>query len=274
MPAHAAALHRSPGFGCRQAEFARALLDPDRSAPQGLVGPDGLPSAKRFAVYRNNVVIGLIETLKAAFPVVRRLVGDEFFGAMARLYALEEPPTSPIMLDYGAGLPGFIRRFAPAAMLAYLEDVARLERAWVEAYHAAEAAPLPATALRGATPEQLPLSRLALHPSARIVSSPFPILSIWQANIEGGDAASVSLDEGAHDVLVARPEAEVELRLLPAGASAFMTALLADSTVIEATKEALGTSPRFDLAGTLRGMAEAGLIVGHSIRIDLPQEDA
>ncbi len=38
----------------RQREFAAALLDPARPTPPGVVGPDGDPSHKRFAVYRNN----------------------------------------------------------------------------------------------------------------------------------------------------------------------------------------------------------------------------
>jgi hypothetical protein len=65
----------------RQKEFAAALLDPERTAPAGVVGPDGDPCPKRFAVYRNNVVVVLIEILRAAYPAVRRLVGDEFFDA-------------------------------------------------------------------------------------------------------------------------------------------------------------------------------------------------
>jgi hypothetical protein len=129
-------------LGHRQTAFARAVLDAAAPVPPGLIGPDGQPSATRFAVYRNNVVLGLIDALKAAFPVVCALVGEDFFAAMARAHAVETPPASPVMHDYGADFPAFIARFAPAASLPYLADVARLEWAWVEAYHAAEAWPL------------------------------------------------------------------------------------------------------------------------------------
>src|SRR3546814_5903028 len=67
-----------------------------------------------------------------------RIVGDEIFRAMARVYVASAPPHSPIMLDYGASFPDFIERFEPATTLPYLADVARIERAWIEAYHAAE----------------------------------------------------------------------------------------------------------------------------------------
>src|SRR5215468_10266336 len=100
----------------RQHGFASALLDPVLPIPDGLVGPDGEPGPKRFAVYRNNVVVGLTETLKDAFPAVHRIVGEDFFRAMARAYVVVEPPKSPILLDYGAGFADFIRQFEPAAV--------------------------------------------------------------------------------------------------------------------------------------------------------------
>jgi len=262
------------GFADRQADFTRALLHPELPTPSGLVGPDGLPSVKRFAVYRNNVVVGLIETLKAGYPVVHRLVGEEFFAAMARIYVLAEPPTSPIMLDYGAGFPAFIGRFEPAAVLSYLPDVARLERAWVEAYHAAEASPLPPSALGQVPPGDVPTMRLVLHPSVRIVRSVFPIVGIWQANIDGNDLRSVDLGEGGDDALIVRPEAEVEVRRLPAGAAAFIEALQAGSPIVDAVKEGLIVSPRFDLADALRGMIEANMIVGYDMQPAPPMEAA
>jgi hypothetical protein len=254
------------GFADRQADFARAILDPYRPAPAGLIGPDGRPSAKRFAVYRNNVVVGLIETLKAAYPVVHRLVGEEFFAAMARLYVMAEPPASPIMLDYGAGFPAFIARFEPASVLPYLEDVARLDRAWVEAYHAAEAAPLPPSVLGQVPPDDVPALRFTLHPSVRIIRSGFPIVGIWQANIDGNDLRSVDLGEGGDDALIVRPEAEVEVRRLPAGAAAFIEALQAGAPIVDAVMEGLSISTRFDLADALRGMIEANIIVGYDMQ--------
>ena len=70
-----------------QADFTTALLDPDKPRPQGLVDPSGRPAGKRFDVYRNNVVSSLIGAMETAFPTIRRLVGDTFFGAMAGVYS-------------------------------------------------------------------------------------------------------------------------------------------------------------------------------------------
>src|SRR3546814_6399821 len=88
------------------------------------------------------------------------MCGYGVFGARGRVYGARAPPHSHIMLDYGASFPDFIERFKPATTLPYLADVARIERAWIEAYHAAEAPALDPAALARFTPDELPALRL------------------------------------------------------------------------------------------------------------------
>ena len=246
----------------QQRSFAAAILDPELPPPTGLVGPDGKASAMRFAVYRNNVVVGLAQTLKDAYPAVQRIVGAEFFQAMARAYVAIEPPRTPIMLDYGQGFPSFVGRFAPAANLPYLADVARIERAWTEAYHEAEASPIDPSAFAEITPDRLPTLSLVLHPSTRIVRSPFPVLTIWQMNIDGGIPAPVDLTAGGEDALVVRPEADVEVRSIPAGSADFIQALVSGRSVLAAFEEASVVDPRFDLASNLTDLIQVRAVVG------------
>ncbi len=248
----------------RQRDFAAALLDPGLPLPPGLVGPDGEPSAKRFAVYRNNVVAGLTESLKDAFPAVRRIVGADFFQAMACAYVVTEPPQTPILLDYGAGFPDFIREFEPAATLPYLADVASIERAWTEAYHAPEASPLDPGTFKAIKPDQLPGIHLLLHPSVRVVRSRFPALTIWQMNVGDGVPAPVDLAVGGEDVLVVRPVADVEVRSIPEGSVEFVRALAGEMSVVAAMQVAMTADCRFDLSANLAGLMQAGALVGHS----------
>ncbi len=180
----------------RQRDFSVALLDPALPVPTGLVGPDGEPSARRFAVYRNNVVVGLTEALKAAFPAVCRIVGSEFFQAMARSYALSDLPASPILLDYGAGFPDFIARFEPAAALLYLSDVARIERAWIEAYHAAEALPLHASGFAAIDARRLVEIHLIVQPSFGIGRPRMPAFRVWRMHVRYGVPGPGSLCHG------------------------------------------------------------------------------
>jgi len=122
-----------------QGAFAKALLSSEAGCPPGLYSSNGADPASRFAVYRNNVQASLSNALAESYPVVRQLVGREFFNAMAALYLRDFAPASPLLNDYGQDFGDFIQGFGPAAGLPYLADMARLERLRVEAYHAADA---------------------------------------------------------------------------------------------------------------------------------------
>lgn len=243
-----------------QQVFAHALLERDVPDPPGLVGPDGAPDAARFAVYRNNVFTGLIDALRTSFPCVQKLVGDDFFIAMARAFVVHHPPASPVLLHYGAAFAAFIESFGPAAGLPYLPDVARLERAATEAYHAPEATSLDAAALAAITPGQAPALRLRLHPSLRLLASRFPVVTIWQMNAEGGEPAPLDFGTG-EQALVLRADAEVEIRRVAGSSLEFIRALDEGHVLAEATGRALAIDTGFDLAENLLALVQAGAVI-------------
>jgi len=243
-----------------QAEFAAALRDPAVPPPADVVGPDGGPAPRRFAVYRNNVLGALGNAVAGSFPAVERIVGKDFFRLMARTYVLETPPTSPVLMDYGVTFPDFIAGFEPAASLRYLPDVARIERAWRESYHAADATPLAPSAFAEVPNEELPEIVLGLHPSLRLVPSRFPAVTIWRMNVSDAPITPVDFSVG-EDALIVRPDAEVEVRVVPPGGVAFVTALLAGETLGIAAEAGQSADARFDLAGNLAGLIGAGAFV-------------
>jgi hypothetical protein len=219
-----------------QSAFRAGLLDPAHPAPPGLTDAAGRPAGKRYDVYRNNVSASLIEALEQGFPVILKLVGREFFRAVAAVHVRAAPPTSPLMMLYGAEFADFLAGFPPAQSLPYLPDVARLEYAIRLAYHAADAAPLPGTALAAIAPEALPDTRLHFAPAVRVVTSAHPILGLWRANTVPGAPAPTP---GAEAVLVARPDMDPTVTLIPAPALPVLTALMAGTPL----------GPAFDLGG-------------------------
>jgi len=235
--------------------FARALGDPARPAPPQTWGREGRPDARRFAVYRNNVAVGLIGAIEARYPVARRLVGEEFFRAMARAFIAEEKPRSPVLIHYGDNFPDFVAGFEPARGIAYLADVARLENAWVEAYHAAEAPALALAALAEIDPEDFGALRFSPHPAARLLRFAHPAASIWAAH-QGEGEPHPPEDWRAEEALVARPEADVRVRILPPGGFEFAEALLAGAALAEAAEKSAGDG--FDPGAHVVGLVEAG----------------
>ncbi len=248
------------GFADIQRAFAGAVLDTDAAVPAPVSRKAGGVPSRRFGVYRNNVYASLIDVLAGRFPVVARLVGEEFFRAMARAYVEDEPPRSAVLLRYGAGFPAFVAGFPPAAPVPYLADMASLEWAWHAAYHAKDAAPAPLTDLSRAV-EHAEHAVLRLHPSLGVVRSLYPIVSIFELNRQSGQVPAARL-EGREDALVARPKLEVEIRRLPHGGAPFILALREGKTLGEAAVIAAEEAPSFALEANLAGLLASGAIIG------------
>src|ERR1700732_63716 len=137
------------------AAFAAGLTDPAIVAPEDVVATSGKGVVKRYNVYRNNVTVSLIDALAAIYPAVQRITGVEFFRAMARFHIRATPPTSPLLFEYGRDFPAFIENYEYARAMPWLADTARVERAWLDAYHAADAKLLSAATLGSFPPERL-----------------------------------------------------------------------------------------------------------------------
>ena len=235
----------------RQASFAASLLGPDFGVPPGLAA--GTPP-HRFEVYRRNVQAGLVRALAARFPVVQSLVGEAFFMAMARDFALRLPPASPVLLEYGRDLPSFIRGFAPAEAVPYLADVAALETARSEAWHAPSCPAAEPDALQA---DDLAEARLRLQPSMRLVLSPHPVLAIWKHHQDSG----MTIDWQPQSVVVHRQGMSVVQEEVPQGHAAFFARLLAGETIGAAFHAAASTDRNFDASTAFAWLLARGLIV-------------
>jgi hypothetical protein len=244
------------GFEASQDAFAQALLHTGAGMPDGVTSARGEPDALRFAVYRNNVFVGLTKALEKRFPVTARLVGEEFFAGMARAYADAHKPQSPLLFLYGDGFADFIAGFPPAGGVPYLADVARVEAAWTRAYHAADAEPLTAAGLAAIAPEALGGTRLARHPSAELVLSAHPAGSIWAAH--QAESVEPVPDWRAEAVLVVRPGMDVSVHVVPARDAVFAAALLAGETLAEAAQRAVEAGAGFDFGAALVGLVSLG----------------
>lgn len=236
-----------------QTTFREALLDPEASRPDGLTDGKGQLAGRRFDVYRNNIAVSLTEALETGFPVVRKLVGQDNFKLLASAYLRRHPPRSPLMMQFGTDMPAFLAEFEPTSQTGYLPDVARLELAIRDSYHAADADPITPSELEALPPEDLTASRVQLAPSLRLVRSPWPILSIWRFNVE---ESAEKPEMAAEDVLIVRPDMDPAPRLLPPGGAEFVNALLTSETFGDAMDKASEASRDFDLSAVLTLLVE------------------
>lgn len=236
--------------------FSAALLVPDSPAPTLVTGPRGKRAETRYNVYRNNVTVSLIAALASIFPAVERITGPDFFRAMARFHVRECPPTSPLLFEYGRAFPDFIDRYGHAANMPWLSDVARIERSWLDSYHAADAPALAPETLSSVPPERLGALVFTPHPATRLISSAHPAVTIFAMNRGVGPVGRV--ENRPEDGLITRLDDEVTVRLLPPGNFVFLEALLGGRTLAAAAGAALTAEPAFDLTGAIGGMIAAG----------------
>jgi hypothetical protein len=247
-------------FAELQQSFAATVLGLSVELPISLCAATAARAESGLAVYRNNMMSGLIRVVAARFPVVRRLLGEESFLESIRRFIVAEPPRSPLLLNYGDAFPQFLRSLGDDACIGYIADIAELEIARGKAYHAADAAPLPPQAFAAIPAERLAGLRLSLHPSASLMQSRFPIVSLWHASQEAGDA---TLRQWCPEAgLIARPMLEVEVWNLPPGGFAFLTALSRGAALAEAAEAAADAAPDFDLAVNLAVLIEANIVTG------------
>ena len=245
-----------------QQAFAADLWGDDLHHMQGLILDDQLPAARRFNVYRNNFRISLTDALAAIYPVVEQLVGPEFFGFMADRYIRSHPSRSGNVHNQGFALADFLSRFQAASNLPYLPDVARLEWAYLEVFHAEAPKPFEPKALEKVAVESYPKLRFDLGPACRLVCSTYPIFRIWHVNQEGyvGDK-KINLDVGPEAVLLVRPKLEVELRRVDPAESALLKALESGNNLGEAVEASLKFSPDFDLQSALARYMLSGVLI-------------
>lgn len=250
---------RSPNFRNDQTDFARALFHADLEAPENLVDPKGTAAPKRFGVYRNNVMVSLIDNLASTFPVCQKLVGEEFFRALAREYAFNFPPSSPLMIYYGDQFSQFLSSFKPAQQVPFLSDIADIEYKRVKSYHAADGQMFDPQSIAHVPQEELDRAKLKFHPSFFWSSSRFPAHTIHTRAQADNTLEKVDFEQ-AQITLICRPEWEVKTATIGPSHKAGLTALVAGFSLSTTVDIGQKSDPNFDLQDLLTNLLALGAI--------------
>lgn len=254
----------APSLHSLQADFAAWILGREDARLAAWVADNGLAPEARLQIYRNIVFNNLTAALRTDFPVVLKLVGEEFFLGAAARYIRTHPSRSGNLQDYGAAFPGFLAAMPEAAGVPYLADVARLEWARQEAYLAAEAMPASITDFALIAEDERTALRFDLHPSARLVSSRYPVLDIWMF-CQQESPEHLRLSDEAQAVMVWREGVQVAMQVVSAECGRFVASLLAGQLLAAAYQSAVEASPNgFDLTACLHWLFRTGLITGYS----------
>jgi hypothetical protein len=249
-----------------QERFVSALFNPSSTDVRLPLRANGLDGERRLRIYRNNVSASLTEALRACYPVVERLVGEECFASMAARYIRSHPSTSGDLREFGGEFPEFLEDFPTTQALVYLPDVARLEWARQEIYHAPEAQAIDLVGLKHVPPDRYEDLRFRLHPASRLLVSPYPVLRIWQVNQpDYRGEGRVDLAEGGMHLLIIRRDLEIAMEPLGLGEYLLLSLLGEGHTLTHVCEQAMNAAPEFDLTDTLRRHLARKTLAGFSL---------
>ncbi len=237
-----------------QDRFSRAL-----HGNGDLIGPGDAETLRiGLSIHRNTVYKALTDALRANYPTVEQLVGDEWFMASAHAFLAENLPREPSLCAFGAAYPEFLSTLPAAGEMPYLPGVARIDRFWSEAHIAADAQVMSPEALEGFSPDSLFDLQLRLHPSVRFGWFAEPAPSIWKLNRPPSAPIQINLDWVAEGALIARPHGEVVMEILDATGFAFLQQCSAGATLGEAATSALELDPAAAITTTISELIAFG----------------
>jgi uncharacterized protein len=243
--------------------FSDALFDAT-AEPQTLPifkGDERL-AEQRFSLYRGNLTATWEKTLSAAYPVLKTLVGEEFFGGLSRAYGKTYPSQLGDLNQFGAQFAEFLTDFPHVAEYPYFPDMARLEWALHRAYYADNAAVFNPTEIAQLAPEQLDRVRLLLHPSVALIASEWAIVEVWHAHLPEGEHAFPEDMERSNYALIARPQWKTTVLSLEPSAYAALRALQNGQTLGAALDAALEIDDGFDFGLHLQQWLQHAIFVG------------
>lgn len=233
----------------RQAEATRQL------ATSGLwasaAGPEGLE--RGLLAYRANGRVLAERALRAAYPAVAGILGEEDFAGLARQLWLRHPPLRGDVAQWGGELAAHLETLtelledAPA-----LPDVARIEWALHCAATARDGDPDPASfQLLTQDPDA---TALRLAPGLCCIASAWPAVSIVLAHAEGSERQAAA----AETAVVWRHGLRPRVRTALQGEAALLQALQQG----QALAQALASAPAVDLQAWLPMAVQTGLVLG------------
>jgi uncharacterized protein len=245
-----------------QREFASGLQDAGHAAAAAALfrGPPQRVLA-RLAVYRGNVHANRTKALASAYPVVRKIVGEDFFDALAREYARAIPSRSGDLNRYGEGLADFVAGFPHTRDLPYLPDVARMEWLVHRAHFAEDAPAFDASPLATLPAERFADLRPRLSAACALLESPWPLARIWtihQYDYQG--PFEIDLDAGPDLLLVYRPGSRARVLSLRPGDFAFLASTARGATLGTALEAGVAADSGFDPSTALARWIDAQAI--------------
>jgi uncharacterized protein (UPF0276 family) len=148
-------------------------------------GDERLAPSARIAIYSNAYFSRLLDCLSEDFPAAKMAVGESAFEEVARAYLTQYPPTEPSIAYAGRYFADFLPRHTVSISRPFVAELAGLERALIEAFHAADAPPLKADEMRAIAPAEWSAFNVRTHPTVQVLDCRWRVHDVLSAIKEG-----------------------------------------------------------------------------------------
>jgi hypothetical protein len=224
-------------------------------AAENLCGNERLSPVEQLEIYREQFWLRHTGSLVEDFPGLCGILGQDDWDKLAVQYLREVVPSSFTLRDLGAQLPEVIGRASWLPHQALCHDMARLELAYIEAFDAADTAPLDPQRLAALPEEQLPLAKLVVAPCVRLLDIAYPVADLRRAlRAEGNEPVAIP-GPCAQNLVVYRLNRRLWDMPLSPPAYRLLTGLQQGATFGEAAERAAGSSPEAEVeVGELIGV--------------------
>jgi hypothetical protein len=244
-----------------QAAFAAHLSGHDQPELVAAIGGDSRTALQQLQLHRHHVTRSVGAALAATFPTVAAVVGQEYFGLLARDFMVGMALEDPVLSRYGEHFPQLVAAKQDMHGLPYLADVARLDWALNVAFHAGLEPRLSATDLAAWPQDALLGLSVRLPTGSSLIESAYPLDLIWQASQPSSSVDKVDLAAGPAYLMVFRRSEDAAFAVLSPGEAAFIKHLRRGYRLAIAAQHASRVEEDFDVAATFGRMLGLRLLV-------------
>ncbi|MBT7768317.1 MAG: DUF2063 domain-containing protein [Bdellovibrionales bacterium] len=248
-----------------QADFTQAIVAADEE-PRLL--KEIIPAGKladgsaALAVHRDGYYARLTEALGETFEGCWYLLGDEDFFTLCREYIDTHRSTCYSLSDYGEEMPSFIASHPNYQDTPYLKDLARLDLAFMETFHAAPHIPLSINAITQLGIEQLEKSKIVFGPAINLLVLDYSVLTLWQSRTleQVTNSNLLSPVEQATHLMMYKIEQQTYIQPISKEQSSTLSLLILGQEVGAVVELAEDNSNDYDLAGVFQIIGTTGIV--------------
>ncbi len=248
-----------------QENFVRSVLEDNAGIMADMLNTGKLPATALMGIYRNNTIGGITHAMQLTYPVMEKLVGEDFFKFACLKYIEQHKPVSGNLDDYGGEFADFLANFPPAQGYPYFPDVAKLEWLFHLSSIAEKAEIIDQQSIAEVPQEKYFNLHFTFHPSVYFLSSKYPVHKIWQVSQDGNEEELDITRESGVDIMLARPEMRVEILEITPAELAFLRSLKDEQSFYTAYEAATAIDEEFDLALHMQKYISGGIFSGFSV---------